>query len=141
MSCKIQHLSRTSDTHVQNGQLTTRDPGYFSFGSVLVTRTFTSVNLHLLAQIDVHRLNVGVVVQGVLSQLATDCGSHVIDIRFKGGYREKVRYVLPLCLKPPNGTLGFNVLTQLIQAVPALSLWAVSNARLMSCVKTAAARP
>jgi len=84
------------------------------------------------------RLDVGIVVQRALPQLATDCRSEVIRIKFGGGHWEKEQYVLPLCLRPPNGASMFNVLTQLIQTVPALGLSPVSEAWLMSWVETAA---
>jgi hypothetical protein len=48
---------------------------------------------------------------------------------------------IPLCLNPPNGTFACSWFTQLTHAVPACSLCAVVSARLMSCEKTAAARP
>jgi hypothetical protein len=48
---------------------------------------------------------------------------------------------IPLCSKPPNGTLECNELTQLIHAVPTLSLGAVLIARFRFWVKRAAARP
>jgi len=62
--------------HIQNGERTTSNPtGEGDFiGSVRFTHihAFTAVNLHLVAQVDMHRLDVGVVEQGVLPQLATD---------------------------------------------------------------------
>jgi len=118
---KVAHrCSRTFDTHTERGVDNKQPSQGISF--IRPFHTFSSVNLHLLTQVDMHRLNARVVVQGVLSQLTTDCKSEVIRIKFGSGHREKGWYVLPLCLKPPNGTLAFNVLTQLIQTVPALSL-------------------
>lgn len=65
-----------------------------------------------------------------------DCAETYFDRAYSPSSRP-----IPDCLYPPKGTCACSWLTQLIQAVPAWSLCAVSMARLMSCVKTAAARP
>ena len=71
-SNRIQHWSRNLDTCIQWGRQ--QETGDFLDTSFPHTHAFTSiVDLHLLAEVNVHRLNVGVVVQGVLSQLATNC--------------------------------------------------------------------
>jgi len=66
----VHYCSRTSDTHTQRGVDNNPTGGFFSF------HTLVSVNLR--SQVDMHRLNVGVVLEGVLSKLATDCRSEVI---------------------------------------------------------------
>jgi len=78
--------------HVHDRAWTTRNPT----GEILLWirpfHTHTPVNLcHLVAQVDMHRLDVSVVVQSVLSQLTTDCESEVIEIRFAVGAEGEIR--------------------------------------------------
>lgn len=92
-----------------------------------------------MTEVNVDGFDVGVAIKSknqILSERRSDC----TETYFARAYSPSSRPI-PDCLYPPKGTCACSWLTQLTQAVPAWSLWAVSMARFKSCVKTAAARP
>ena len=69
-------------TGVDNKKPTRNKAGLFLDPSFPYTHMLTSiVGLHLVAEVNVHGLDVGVVVEGVLSQLAANCAPEVIKIK------------------------------------------------------------
>ena len=91
------------------------------------------------SKVNVYGLDVRVAIT-CMRQHSTSTGEKKKNAHFSSAYSPNSRPI-PDCWYPPNGTLGLKVLMQFTHRVPALSLCAVSMARLMFCENTAAARP
>jgi len=85
---KIQRFSCTFNTRTRRGQTTGGEPGreIRRFHKHTDVCAFTATtNSHPHTKVNMDRLDVGVVVQRVFSQLAANCGSEAINIMFGGG--------------------------------------------------------